>query len=225
MATAIIQKPHYFMAFLVAQNKKTITQPCFLNVCNFVYQQDIKASVTPKKLASNVQDSSDESDGGGKPKAVTHPKQKQNTHEYGGLLGKNIGEVSAIANTTQQLLFTSQGPNAIERSQFEAQAADHLVYMRKSLSSEYCELLLGAPKRITGMMSVPVIAKATAIPAPVAPNLTAQVTETAKRTPSPQGLGIPTICKEVIVCQPKLRESLPAADVPATTFENNSNSE
>ena len=75
------------------------------------------------------------------------------------------------------------------------------------------------------MMSVPVIAKATAIPAPVAPNLTAQVTATAKRTPSPQGLGVPTICKEVIVCQPKLREYLFAADVPASTFENNSNPE
>ena len=68
------------MALLVAQNKKTITQPYFLNVCNFVYQQDIKASGTPKKSASNFQDSGDESDNGGKPKAVTHPKQKRNTH-------------------------------------------------------------------------------------------------------------------------------------------------
>ena len=82
MATAIIQEPHYFMALLVAQNKKTITQPYFLNICNFVYQQDIKASGIPKNSASNVQDSGGESDGGGKPKAVTNPKQKRNTHEY-----------------------------------------------------------------------------------------------------------------------------------------------
>ena len=32
MAKTIIQKPYYFMALLVAQNKKTITQPHFLNV-------------------------------------------------------------------------------------------------------------------------------------------------------------------------------------------------
>ena len=69
------------------------------------------------------------------------------------------------------------------------------------------------------MLSVPVIAKATAIPAPVATNLTAQVLATAKRTPSPRGLGIPTSCKEINVCQPKLKESSPAADVPASTFE------
>ena len=49
MAKTIIQKPHYFMALLESQNKKTITQPYFLDVCNYVYQQDIKFSVTPKK--------------------------------------------------------------------------------------------------------------------------------------------------------------------------------
>ena len=117
-------------------------------------------------------------------------------------------------------MFPSQGPNGIEKSQFETQAADHLVYMHKSPSSDYCELLLGAPKKITGMMSVPVIAKTTAIPAPVAPNITAQVSATSKRTPFLQGLGIPTIRKEINVRQPKLRESSPAADVPASTFEN-----
>ena len=37
MATTIIQKPHYFMALLVIQNKKTITQPYFLNIWNYVY--------------------------------------------------------------------------------------------------------------------------------------------------------------------------------------------
>ena len=57
-----------------------------------------KPVAPPKKSASNVQDIGGESDRGGKPKAVTHPKQKQTPHEYGGLLGKNIGEVSAIAN-------------------------------------------------------------------------------------------------------------------------------
>ena len=83
MAKVIIQNPHYFMAFLVAQNKNKITQPYFLNICNHVYQQDIKASGTPKKSASNVQDSSGESDGIGKPKAVTHQSLKQTSHECG----------------------------------------------------------------------------------------------------------------------------------------------
>ena len=79
IAKTIIQKPNYFMALLVAQNKKTITQPYFLDVCNFVYQQDIKASGTPKKLASNVQDSNDESDRDGK-KVDTWYLQLQRPH-------------------------------------------------------------------------------------------------------------------------------------------------
>ena len=136
-------------------------------------------------------------------------------------MGDNIGEVSAIANTTQQSLFPSQGPNAIKRSQFETQAAGHLVHMRKSTSSDYGGSLMKASKEVPGLFSVPVIAEANAIQKPIAQNLTVKVSARAKRTPFPGGLALPAIRKEIVGRQPKLRESPPSADIPATTFENN----
>ena len=77
ISKVIVRKLHYFMALLVIQNKKTILEPSMLEICEFIYQQDITASDTSKKSTSNVEDKGCESDDrGGKPRVLSSPVQK-----------------------------------------------------------------------------------------------------------------------------------------------------
>ena len=109
------------MALLVVQNTKTILEPSLLEIYNFIHWQDIRASDTPKKTASNVEDKGLELDeGGGKPRAVSSLVQQQVQQsippEFQNILTDNIGKLPTIANTTQQILSPTQGLYNFEKS-------------------------------------------------------------------------------------------------------------
>ena len=142
MIRTVNQKPHYFLALLVAQNKKTVYQTDLLRICQCVYLQDIRESETLKKRAGKVQDKDFDANYGGRKNIVkSSPVQQPILPQLHTILNDGVYGRSPLANDRQYFVFCKQGPIGIGNNQSKTNAADQLLHMRQTQHSNARESL------------------------------------------------------------------------------------